>query len=193
MNKLKITAIDGAVRRDSKSRILLRNTAEAFDHSHISVTIFDQSLQKLPLYDDAPEIRKNAAVQKLLSSVLEADAIILSSPEYHGSMSGALKNALDWCTLVEGEFQGKVIGLLGGGGSLANSGANIQMMMAVRAMHGWLMPDVLLSVPNIWNAFDEVGGIRDTSVQARLGSFVERLTFYAGMFRENRRQFNVAA
>lgn len=193
MERIKIVALDGAVRSDSNSRKLLVRTVEAFDPAQTEIELLDQSRLQLPLYNDTPELKQNSGVQKLIAAVSRADAIVLSSPEYHGSMSGALKNALDWCTLLEGQFRGKVVGLIGGGGSLANSGANIQMMMAIRAMHGWLMPDVILSVTNIWDAFDAEGRILDPSIQLRVRSFVDHLTHYGEVFREQRASFSVAA
>lgn len=184
MEKIKIVAIDGAVRKDSMSRQFLFKILESFNKNTTILTLFDQSQRKLPLYDDSPELLDNPDINFLLNSVKEADIVILSSPEYHGSMSGALKNALDWCTHVEGRFKGKLVGLVGGGASFANSGANIQMMMAVRAMHGWLMPEVLLSAVNIWDVFDEDGEIIDPILSKRLQEFVKLITSYGKVFRE---------
>lgn len=184
MKKIKILGIDGVVRKDSMSRQLLAKTLESFNIDTTVVTLFDQSYRKLPLYDDSPELLDNPDINFLLNAVRETDVIILSSPEYHGSMSGALKNALDWCTHVEGRFKGKLVGLVGGGASFANSGANIQMMMAVRAMHGWLMPEVLLSAVNIWDVFDEHGEIIDSSLSKRLQEFVKLITKYGKVFGE---------
>lgn len=186
MERIKVLALDGAVRRESETRKLLQLVVNEFDPDKAVVELFRQDDNQLPLYDDAPELRELPVVKKFLNAVSEADAIILASPEYHGSMSGALKNALDWCTHVKGEFAGKVVGLVGGGGSLANSGANVQMMMAVRAMHGWVMPDVLLSVTGIWDAFDENGKLVNQSTVKRLSLFAEKLTKYGRLFRENR-------
>lgn len=189
MKKIKIVLIDGAIRKESSTRKLVFETAARFDRERTNVTIIDQSVIKLPLYDDNPELQSDAEVQHLLSSVASADVVVLSSPEYHGSMSGALKNVLDWCAHVQGEFAGKVVGIIGGGASLANSGANIQMMMATRAMHGWLIPDILVSVTNIWDAFDSNGTILDAKLKTRLEQFTQKLTRYGELFRDHRDVF----
>lgn len=189
--ELKILVLDGAARQDSESRKLAKIVTDEFLKRGSSVTFFDQSKEKLPLYDADEKIKSQSSVQLLLKSVKEADVLVLSSPEYHNSMSGSMKNALDWLTELKGSrLRGKLVGLIGGGGAFANSGANIQMMMVVRALHGWLMPEILLSVPNVWDAYTETGGLKDKDLNDRLNSFCSKLLQYGKMFKENRAAFS---
>ena len=60
-------------------------------------------------------------VLKLRQEIAQAHALILGTPEYHGSFSGVLKNALDW--LDGSELQGKMIGLVGVAGGAADRAA----------------------------------------------------------------------
>ncbi|WP_100332829.1 NADPH-dependent FMN reductase [Bacillus xiapuensis] len=60
------------------------------------LNLLDLSELILPIFNGEEEVRTRKEVQTVLNAIEEADAIILSTPEYHGSMSGALKNALDF-------------------------------------------------------------------------------------------------
>ena len=185
MNTLTIVAIDGAAREKSNTRRLVHALRPYFEKAGASLEVFDQLHNPLPIYDEREETSRNPSVRRLIELVGAADGIVLSSPEYHGSMSGALKNALDWLSYLSDtqSVSGKVVGLVGGGASFANSGAVVQMMMAVRALHAWLMPDIIVSVPNIWDAFTEDGELRDEKLQERAKNFAANLTRYAEIFR----------
>jgi NAD(P)H-dependent FMN reductase len=191
MNAVKVVAIDGARRADSSSRKLLHLSKAYFEKAGAHFEVFDQSREHLPLFDDTDAGAAHESVVKLTELVMAADAVVFSSPEYHGSMSGAIKNAFDWLTLLsdKGRLRGKAIGLMGGGGALANSGATLQMMMAVRALHGILMPEVIMSVPAVWDAFDELGEIKEQNVQQRMAEFADKLVKYAALLKANRTIF----
>lgn len=183
---IKIVGIDGAARSGSATRKLLKTVGQAIEQKGVQFALFSQDIYRLPIYDGDPETAKVPAVQALFQKAKGVDAFVLSSPEYHGSMSGALKNALDWLNLAgdEVETAGRVFGLIGGGGALANSGATLQMMMSVRALHGWLMPDVVVSVSNIWDVVgvDAVNPDAD-STRARIESFATKMVRYAEEFK----------
>lgn len=192
MNTLKVVAIDGARRADSSSRKLLQESKAYFEKAGADFEVFDQSVEQLPVFDDSDAGAMHPSVVKLTSMVQEADAVVFSSPEYHGSMSGALKNAFDWLTLLsdKGRLRGKAIGLMGGGGALANSGATLQMMMAVRSLHGILMPEVIMSVPAVWDAFDDAGAIKEEGIQKRMREFADKLVKYGNLLKANREMFH---
>ena len=190
-NKIKILAISGAVREKSKTANLSRISKKYFDKSDVEYVLFDLQQKPLPIFDQKEKNLQSDNVQLLLKLAREADGYVLISPEYHGSMSGAMKNALDWMDYLDDidYFHGKVVGIMGGGGSLGNSGATIQLMMAIRAMHGWLMPDVVMNVQKIGSALSE-DDLTDESYRLRMSAFSRNLVNYTTMFKENRETFN---
>ena len=190
-NKIKILAISGAVREKSKTANLSRISKKYFDQPNVEYVLFDLQQNPVPIFDQTDENLQSKNVQLLLKLAREADGYVLISPEYHGSMSGAMKNALDWLDYLEDVdyFHGKVVGIMGGGGSLGNSGATIQLMMAIRAMHGWLMPDVVMNVQKIGRALGE-NDLAEESYRLRMGAFARHLVNYTKMFKENRGVFN---
>ena len=91
-----LLGISGSLRRDSVNTKLLRHAAT---HFGCDLVLGDLNL---PLYDNDLEIESGIpdAVQALADQIKAADAVILSTPEYNQSMSGVLKNALDWVSRV---------------------------------------------------------------------------------------------
>jgi Predicted flavoprotein len=77
-------------------------------------------------------------VARLRAEVKQADGIILGTPEYHGSLSGVLKNALD--LMGFDEFEGKMIGLVGvSGGQMGAFDALKTLRNIGRALHAWVI------------------------------------------------------
>ncbi len=186
---IKIVGIDGTVRDDGRTRALLKLVGSSIVTQGAEFVMFSQQFESLPTFDERQSTASSPAVQRLFHTIRGADAFVLSSPEYHGSMSGALKNALDWLAFRDesAHLEGRVFGLIGGGGALANSGATIQMMMAVRALHGWLMPDVIVSIPSIKQTISlaEDASI-DPKIANRVDAFSEKLVRYAREFQQMR-------
>lgn len=190
-SKIKILAISGAVREKSKTAKLSKISRKYFDQPNVEYILFDLQKNPLPIFDQKEKNLQSKNIQLLLKSAREADGYVLISPEYHGSMSGAIKNALDWMDYLEDidYFRGKVVGIMGGGGSFGNSGATIQLMMATRALHAWLMPDVIMNVPKIRKALGD-DDLLDEAYKARMNKFANSLIKYTKMFKENRKVFS---
>ena len=94
-----LLGISGALRASSTNTQLVRHAAEIF-----GANSFVQGDLNLPLYDG--DVEENAgipaAVQTLADQIRDADAVIISTPEYNKSIWGVLKNALDWVSRTEG-------------------------------------------------------------------------------------------
>lgn len=91
---MRILALSGSLRRDSYNTAMLRAAAESAP-SGVDVVIYDE-LDAVPPYDQDDEVAAPAAVERLRAAVAEADALLVATPEYNGSIPGFLKNALDW-------------------------------------------------------------------------------------------------
>jgi NAD(P)H-dependent FMN reductase len=105
-------------------------------------------------------------VVKLRKDVSQAHGIILGTPEYHGSFSGVLKNALD--LMGFDEIEGKMIGLVGvSGGALGAVHALTSLRTVGRALHAWVIPEQA-SIPEAWKVFDESGTLKDSDLEKRV-------------------------
>ncbi len=65
----------------------------------------------LPFCTGEDRTEEKPGVLRLRQRVSEASGVILATPNYHGTLSGVLKNALDLMSIRE--FEGKVVGLIG--------------------------------------------------------------------------------
>tara|TARA_B100000287_G_scaffold251708_2_gene236510 strand:- start:5112 stop:5657 length:546 start_codon:yes stop_codon:yes gene_type:complete len=133
--------------------------------------IWDHGAKPLPLVG-AEGSWDDAYVKEFQEMATSADAFVLSSPEYHGTMSGVMKNSLDW--LYSKHTSGKVFGLMSTlGGQSSNNTLN-HMRIAARWIHGWVAPEQL-AVPHIKKAFDDDGNLIDHSIGERLSSLADSL------------------
>jgi chromate reductase len=96
MKSYKLLGIGGSVRRDSYSVAVLRAIGESVPDG-VSFEIFP--LDDVPIYNqDLDTATPPPAVVALRAAIDDADGVVISSPEYNHSISGVLKNALDWAS-----------------------------------------------------------------------------------------------
>ena len=94
---MRILAISGSLRRESYNTRLIRAASE-FAPPGIELELYD-GLASLPPYDaDLDAEPAPAAVRDLRERISAADGILISTPEYNGSIPGQLKNAVDWAS-----------------------------------------------------------------------------------------------
>jgi chromate reductase, NAD(P)H dehydrogenase (quinone) len=100
---MRVLGISGSLRRDSLNTALLRAAAERLPGG-VEFVAFER-LAEIPAYDaDLEEGAETpAAVAELRQAMRDADAVLISTPEYNHSIPGALKNALDWASRPAGE------------------------------------------------------------------------------------------
>jgi len=161
---IRITGISGSRRAGSYTRMAvetaLLGAAEVGAGTHlIDLAEFDLSFA-------GDEGSKGPDFERLSSQVKKADGVILGTPEYHGSFSGVLKNALD--LMGFDEFESKMIGLVGvSGGGMGAFDALNSLRNVGRALHAWVVPEQT-AVPEAWKVFDELGAVKDPRIEARL-------------------------
>ena len=111
---MKILAISGSLRQGSHNTDLLRGAAAAAPDG-VDVELY-HGLKAIPPYDAHDDIPGNqpAAVQAFRAALDEADAVLISTPEYNSSIPGVLKNALDWASrpLVDSPVRNKPVAVM---------------------------------------------------------------------------------
>ena len=95
---MKILAISGSLRQGSHSTDLLRGAAAGAPDG-VDIELY-HGLKDIPPYDADDDIPGNPpeAVERFKAALADADAILISTPEYNSSIPGVLKNALDWAS-----------------------------------------------------------------------------------------------
>lgn len=109
---MNIVAISGSLRKESFNTRLL-HSLQSLAPAGMTITPFD--ISALPLYDQDAEASFPAAAQALKDAIAAADGIVIATPEYNRSISGALKNAIDWASRPYGQnsFAGKPVLTMG--------------------------------------------------------------------------------
>jgi NAD(P)H-dependent FMN reductase len=104
---MRILAISGSLQRNS-SNVKLLHTAAASAPSGVEIVMFD-GLRHLPQFDPDLELNEPLpVVEAWRRAIVDADALIIASPEYGFSLPGALKNAIDW-VIGSGELERRVV------------------------------------------------------------------------------------
>jgi FMN reductase len=126
---------------------------------------------------------------EFIDSCYFANGLIWSSPLYQGTISGALKNALDWLHVLGRRdppyLHDKVIGLISAAGGTQGLQAINTMEFAVRALRGWAVPYVV-PVASAAHVFEASGAIKDESVEAQLSMLGAELVRVAELFAQDR-------
>src|SRR5262245_36283556 len=130
----KVVGLGGSLASASRSRAALQHALEGSAGAGAETTMLDLRELDLPLYNPDHD-EPGAAASELIESCFEADGLIWSSPLYQGTISGALKNALDWLHLLGQRdppyLHDKVIGLISAAGGTQGLQAINTMEFAV--------------------------------------------------------------
>ncbi|WP_341539260.1 NAD(P)H-dependent oxidoreductase [Hazenella coriacea] len=167
-------AVAGSLNEKSTTHQAVGVIAQSAQQAGAEVEIFDLRKEPLPIYDGrSDDSTYPATVHRFKELMLKADGFILGSPEYHGSISGVLKNALDFISARE--FEGKVVALVGtAGGAMGATNTLNTMNIICRNLHAWPIPS-MVSVPSSYMAFHPDGTLKDEKLQLRLQSLGENL------------------
>ena len=173
---MRILALSGSLRLDSyNTRLLLAATELA--RAGVEVELYD-GLAALPPYDTDADIRPApAAVRDLRARIAAADAVLIATPEYNGSVPGVLKNALDWASrpFPESSLRNKPVAIMGAStGSYGAMWAQTDLRRVLGVAGARVVGDEL-PVARAAEQFDAEGRLTDPELQARLAAQVELL------------------
>lgn len=137
---MKIVIIAGSNRKEATSTVLAKALEAQMNTSlFVEVKLFNLYETPLPFYSPDEIFNRHDGVRELQRLLMEADGIILTTPEYHGGMSGVLKNALDH--LGQMHFSGKpVLSVSSAGGAVGVSSLQ-QLQATIRNLHGINSPE----------------------------------------------------
>lgn len=169
---VKVLGIAGSLRQGSHSVRLLREAMKEVESAGLGGQTLDLRELKLPFCDGGSSYPDFPDVARIQAAVEEADALILITPEYHGGVSGVMKNFLD---LLSGrEIEGKMVALMAVLGGAQSMNALNDLRTVCRQLHAWVLPDQLI-LPWADQAFDEKGELKDEKQQERLKRIVKDL------------------
>jgi NAD(P)H-dependent FMN reductase len=175
-----IAMIAGSNRRNATSTSILRYIESILEARNIRVTLIDLKVVRLPLYSPESEVVHPEA-DALIDAVDRADGLIFATPEYHGSISGSLKNALDY--LDNRHVAGKpVLAVSSAGGRLGISSL-IHLQGIIRNLHGILCP-AWITIGDGQPVFDRDGVPQNAEIIQRIHQSVEQFVGLVSKLRD---------
>lgn len=175
---MKVIAICGSARAHSTTERSLVVALEGATAAGAEVTALNLREFALPWCDGRPDAEYHGEAARFRALVLGADALLVGSPEYHGSLSGGLKNALD--LIGPDELKDRMVGLLATARGEAGAMNTLNHLRHIfRWMGAWVLP-TQVSIPRAQEAFDESGVVRP-GLDADLRALGAELVRYAGL------------
>ncbi len=169
---MKITIVSAStrlMRRSHTVSLFLKKAIEARGHE---AEILDLAAYQLPVFEEVLSKLTDppAALVEFAEKVRASDAHLFVSPEYNGSYTSALKNAVDF--LKDQEFSKKVIGAVSvSTGAMGGIRAALSMQELVLGIGGFALPQMLL-VGEVGRRFDDAGGLVDPVFQPKIDGFL---------------------
>ena len=179
----KILAFAGSTRRDSLNKKLVKFAADKAREAGGEVTLIDLRDFALPLYDGDLEEAEGPPENstKLYELMKLHGALLLACPEYNSSISGVLKNAIDWVSRPrQGEpplaaFTGKVAALLSASPGALGGLRGLVHVRSILSSIGVLVIPNQVSVPLARKAFADNGELVDDSLSKKVSQLAQEL------------------
>jgi FMN reductase len=166
---VRVVGLGGSLREESTSLTALRTALDGVQAAGAQPRMIPIRALGLPMY--SPEQGVPPPARELAETVYSCDALIWSTPTYHGSVSGSFKNALDWLILLAERdppyLTNKPVGLVTTAGGVQGLQSVNSMDFIVRALRGWSVP-MVLPVAKSWQTFDPDGRLVDEMVAVQL-------------------------
>ena len=182
--KPKILAFAGSTHTDSLNKKLVKIAAAGAKETGVDVTIIDLRDFQMPLYDEDLEKKEGlpSSTRKLKELMQSNHGFLISSPEYNSSISGVLKNTIDW-TSRQGDdtspmscFKDKVAGLMsaspGGLGGLRG----LVHVRAILENIGVLVIPEQIAISKAHEVFNSDGSMKDPKQEQRVKSIGANLS-----------------
>jgi chromate reductase len=174
--------ISGSLRRGSYNTALLRAAAEVLPPD---VTLEICDLAALPLFNPDTEKPFPAPVADLRARLASADGLLIATPEYNSSLTGALKNALDWASRSPQQpLSGKPVAIIGAStGAFGTARAQLALRQVLTHVGALTLPKPEVLVARAEQAFDAQGALVDAAARGFLrdllvafAAWIRRLT-----------------
>ena len=172
---IRILGIAGSVRRESYNRAALRAATNLVPENAI-LEIFD--LDGIPVFNQDKDQDPPSKVTELKHWIREADAILFATPEYNYSVSGVLKNAIDWASRPYGDsaWNGKPAAIMGasiGQFGTARAQYHLRQILVFLNMFPINQPEVMIG--NAASRFDNKGNLTDETTKVLLHQLLSNL------------------
>jgi FMN reductase len=178
-----IVGIGGTMAPRGSSERIMRHVLTQCAALGAKTLAFDGAALDLPMYGyGTPRTDKAVA---LVDALRRADGVVLASPGYHGTVSGLIKNALDYIEdMAKDErpyFEGRAVGLIAVAAGWQATGSTLATLRSiVHALRGWPTP-MAITVNSAMPVFDGDGTVTDTTLLKQLDIMAQQVIGFARM------------
>jgi chromate reductase len=181
-DRIRVLGISGSLRKGSYNTALLRAAIEIAEKDALPVEITAASIREIPPYDeDVRAAGLPPPVQDFREGIAAAQAILFVTPEYNYSMTGVLKNAIDWASRPPAQpFADKPFAVMGASGGMSGTMRaqyHLRQTAVFLDMHAVNKPEIF--VRNAKDAFDENGRLKDETVRKLIRDLLVALATWA--------------
>ncbi|CAM5723869.1 NADPH-dependent FMN reductase [Streptomyces hirsutus] len=179
---VRILALVGSLRAGSHNRQLAEAAVKLAPEG--SEVVVHEGLAEIPFYNEDIDVEGTvpAAAVQLREAASGADALLLFSPEYNGTIPAVLKNAIDWLSRPFGAaaLSDKPVAVIGTAyGQYGGVWAQDEARKALGIAGGKVSEDIKLSIPGSVTRFAELHPADDTEVAEQLTEVIARLNSHA--------------
>ena len=171
---MRVLGISGSLRDSSWNTRLLRAAAELLPDG-VELELWD-GLKAVPPYDEDDDGEgAPPAVRRLREALADADAILVSTPEYNSSIPGVLKNALDWASrpIATNVLRNKPAAVIGASTGMFGAVWAQAELRKVLAAIGARVLEGELPVGHAHTRFDDEGRLVDETIREQLAGVVD--------------------
>lgn len=178
----RIVGLGGNAIPGGSAEKLLRRALESCEALGAETMLFAGHAIDLPMY--APHrSERDAKAQALITALRGANGVIIASPGYHGTVSGLVKNALDYAQDMAADeapyFDGRAVGLIAVAGGWQATGSTLATLRSItHALRGWPTP-MAVTVNSTQPVFDDNGCVADASVAAQIDLMAKQVVDFS--------------
>lgn len=181
---IRVVGVCGSLNPSGKTRAALSAALEGSAEYGAETRRIELRDYELVFFGSVSDDEYPEDVHRLRQELREAQGIIIATPEYHGSLSGALKNMFD--LMSTDEFETKIVGLIGVAGGYVGAINSLNTMKNIcRNLHCWVLPQEV-SIAESGRVIGEDGSVLDHSLEERLLNLGRQVVKFASLQQEFR-------
>ena len=179
-----IVGIGGTSRPGSTTELALRFALDAAERTGARTAMVAGPVLDFPMYSQ-DKVERSASAARMIALLRQSHGIIVASPGYHGSVSGLIKNALDYVEdMREDEaayFDGRAVGCIACAFGWQATGSTLAALRTiVHALRGWPTP-LGVAVNSSSRIFDAQGNCLDSAIERQLRLMADQVVAFARM------------
>lgn len=176
-----IVAIAGSTRDGSYNKTLLKQAVTLASQMGAKVTVIDLKDYPLPFFDEDLEKEEGLPdkAKQIREMILQSDAVIVASPEYNGSLSGVLKNMIDWVSRPQADnksaFKGKKFAIISTSPGQGGGVRGLKHLREILQNLGGTVVQQEVTIPKANEAFDQAGHLKNSEQKEALKKELQQL------------------